>query len=53
MMPTDAVQRALKLTEKTLKDMGYEIVRYKFSAQQWEEARFIMFGLTANGSAVA
>ena len=52
MMPTVAVMRALKMTKKALIDLGYEVVEFKMSPQEWNTQREIMMGLIANGPGV-
>ena len=49
---TNAVKRALAITEKALKDLGYEVVPFKMEANEWKKYRDIMFGMLVNGSAI-
>ena len=50
---TEATARALKLTETALQELGYEVVPFEFSPEDWSAQRDLLFGMLANGAAGA
>ena len=49
---TNSVKRALKMTEQALKEMGYEVVPFLITADEWRNYRDLLVGMFANGSAL-
>lgn len=43
----------MKITEKALKDLGYEVVDIKFPQEYWEKGRNLLIGMLCNGGAPA
>lgn len=46
---SDSVKRAMKLSEDSLKELGYEVVPFVISKEMWKEFREIFMSLIANG----
>jgi hypothetical protein len=43
----------MKITEKALKDLGYEVVDVAFPQEIWEKGRNFLIGMLVNGGAPA
>ena len=48
---TEAVKRAMLQTQQALIDLGYEVVPFHFTNEEWSEQRELFFAMIANGSA--
>ena len=49
-MPTsDAVRRAVKETEKALRELGYNVVPFFLTDEVWDLGRELEMAITANG----
>ena len=49
-MPTsDAVRRAIKETEKALRELGYNVVPFFLTDEVWDLGRELEMAMTANG----
>jgi hypothetical protein len=46
---SDSVKRAIKQTERSLKDMGYYVVPFFLTDEVWAQARQYMNAIVANG----
>jgi hypothetical protein len=46
---SDSVKRAIKQTERALKDMGYYVVPFFLTDEVWEQGRKYMNAIVANG----
>jgi hypothetical protein len=46
---SDSVKRAIKQTERALKDMGYYVVPFFLTDEVWAQARQYMNAIVANG----
>lgn len=46
---SDSVKRAIKQTERALKDMGYKVVPFFLTDEVWAQARQYMNAIVANG----
>ena len=46
-----AVKRAMKITEKALQDLGYEVVEIAFPQEIWEQGRNLIVSMLLNGPA--
>jgi Asp-tRNA(Asn)/Glu-tRNA(Gln) amidotransferase A subunit family amidase len=43
----------MKITEKALRDLGYEVVDIEFPQETWEQGRNLLIGMLCNGGAPA
>lgn len=48
---TEAVKRAMLQTQQALIELGYEVVPFHFTKEEWSEQRELFFAMVANGSA--
>ena len=47
---TDSVKRALAMTEKAVRELGYEVVPFEMTKSDWEWIRYCYGVLVANGA---
>jgi Asp-tRNA(Asn)/Glu-tRNA(Gln) amidotransferase A subunit family amidase len=49
---TKASERAMEITKKALKDLGYEVVGFIINPEEWKLFRDILMNMFANGAAI-
>jgi Asp-tRNA(Asn)/Glu-tRNA(Gln) amidotransferase A subunit family amidase len=47
---TESVRRSIKEASKCLKELGYEIVDFEFSDEEWTLLRDLFMSMIANGN---
>jgi Asp-tRNA(Asn)/Glu-tRNA(Gln) amidotransferase A subunit family amidase len=47
---SNSVKRAMKLTEKALQDLGYEVVPFVIPEKSWDDSRNYLIGMLCNAA---
>lgn len=50
---SEAVRRAMKIAEKKLIELGYDVVQVSFTDEEWRQGSDYFFSIVANGAALS